>query len=556
MPAVSVVIPTLGRPAILARTLQRLAVQEDAPDFEVVVVADAAEQNLQQVQAIAGGHRVAQAQKPGVSAARNHGLRMAQAPVVLFLGDDILAEPTLLAVHAAAHEREPGEQVAVQGHVRWADELGRTPFMEFLDAGRWQFDFPRDDERDAGWGRLYACNLSIKRAFVEAAGGFDETFTWGYEELEFARRLRDRGLVLRWAPQARAEHLHLPEPAEWADRMRRVAGAERQMIERHPDVEPFFARRAEAIVAASTGGGRGENLVRFLPGNARVRASAHGAWERRLARAFLGAWTKPAVDPAVYDESYYRDSCAGSVVWQRSGGAELDPLYAGSLERAGLRPGELVVDVGTGRGELLVAALERGAASAIGIEYSPDAAELARHTLAVHDAGDRAEVLLADARVLPLPDERADLVTMLDVVEHLTADELDAALAEARRILRPGGRILIHTLPSRTLYEVTYRLQRSLTPRRRREWPREPRNDFELRMHVGEQTVRSLRAALRRAGFEEVDVAPGLWIHDTFVPDERPRRLYRRLARFPLTRRLGAADLWAQARRPPARSTR
>jgi hypothetical protein len=46
-----------------------------------------------------------------------------------------------------------------------------------------------------------------------------------------------------------------------------------------------------------------------------------------------------------------------------------------------------------------------------------------------------------------------------------------------------------------------------------------------------------------------VRVAPGRWIHDGFVPDERARGLYRRLAGFPLTRRLGAADLWATARR-------
>jgi len=556
VPELSVVIPTLGRPAILARALERLANQVGAPDFEVIVVADAAEQDISHVSVIAAGHRFGQAERPGVSAARNHGLRIARAPLVLFLGDDILAEPGLLAAHAAAHARQSDEDeaVAVQGHVRWADELGRTPFMDFLDEGRWQFDFPREDEFDAGWGRFYACNLSVKRSFVIASGGFDESFTWGYEELELACRLRDRGLALRWAPWARAEHLHRPEIAAWEDRMRRVARAERQMIELHPDIEPFFARRAEQILGARRG--RGQRLRRLLPPNPRIRASTIAAYERRLASAFLSAWTAPAVDPAVYDEDYYRASCAGSGIWQSSNGEQFDPLYAGSLQRAGLQAGDVVVDVGTGRGELLVAALAMGAARAVGVEYSADAATLARHTLEVHGAGERAEVLLADARVLPLPDEHANLVTMLDVVEHLTTPELDAALAEAHRILRPGGQIFIHTLPSRTLYEVTYRLQRSLTPRRRREWPREPRNALELRMHVGEQTVRSLRAALQRAGFSDLSVEPGMWIHDAFVPEERPRRLYRRLAAFPLTRRLGAADLWATGHRPPGRSTR
>lgn len=553
MPRLSVVIPTLGRPPILARAVARL---EGQAAHELIVVADAAERDLAAVRAAAGGARFLQAERPGVSAARNAGLAAARAPVVLFLGDDILAEPGLVAVHLAAHEREPGEHVAVQGHVRWADELPRTPFRDFLDEGRWQFDLPAADAGDdAGWGRLYACNLSVKRGFLEAAGGFDETFTWGYEELELARRLRDRGLVLRWAPDARAEHLHAPTLNAWRDRMRRVARAERQMVQRHPDVEPHFARRAQRILGRPARG-RGRLLVRWFPAHPRVRASAFAHYERELARAFVSAWSPPAVDPAVYDEPYYRTGCAGAETWERSQGTQVDGLYPGSLARAGLRAGETVVDVGTGRGELLVAALDAGAARAVGVEYSPDAVALAQRTLAAHGAGERAEVLLADARALPLPDGTADLVTMLDVVEHLTADELGAALAEALRVLRPGGRILAHTLPSRTLYAVTYRLQRSLTPRRRRTWPREPRNELELRMHVGEQTVRSLSGALRRAGFADVRVQPGAWIHDAFVPEERPRRLYGRLAARRLTRRFGAADLWATARRPAGRSTR
>ena len=537
-PRLSVVVPTLGRPGVLARTLAHLAGQEGAPPHEVIVVVDAAERDAEAVERVAGGARIVRADVAGVSAARNAGWRAATSGLIVFLGDDILAAPGLLAVHAALHDEHPDDRVAGQGHVRWADELRRTPFMEFVDRGRWQFDLPEwsADGAAVAWAHLYSCHLSIKRALLERAGGFDETFTWGYEELELARRLSDEGLDLRWLPRARAEHLHEPTLPAWRDRMRKVARAERQMTERHPDVEPFFAQRAEAIVAA---GGR-SRTARF---------------ERALAEAFLGAWRAPAVDPAVYDESYYRQHCGGAEAWERSDGAAIDPLYAGSLARADLRPGDVVVDVGTGRGELLVAALDAGAARAIGIEYSEDAVGLARRTLAAHATGDRAEVLAADARALPLGDATADLVTLLDVVEHLTEAELDAALAEVLRILRPGGRVLIHTLPSSTLYDVTYRLQRSLTPRRRRTWPADPRNEYEHRMHVGEQSVRSLRRALGRAGLTAVRVEPGAWIHVAFVPDERARRLYTRLARFRLTRWLGAADLWATARRPEGRST-
>lgn len=259
----------------------------------------------------------------------------------------------------------------------------------------------------------------------------------------------------------------------------------------------------------------------------------------------------PVVAPDAYDEEYYRTCCGGYAEWTASDGAQAAGVYAGSLARARLAPGEVVVDIGTGRGELVAVAVEHGAARAVGVEYSPAAVALATQTLAARGApADRVQVLLADARRIPLPDAGADLVTMLDVVEHLAPAELDTVLAEAWRLLRPGGRLLVHTFPTRTLYERTYRAQRSLTARRRREWPADPRLEVERTMHVNEQTVVGLRRSLRRAGFAAVDVRPGIWVYADFVPDERARRLYGRLAAFPPTRRLGAADIWAQGRHP------
>jgi SAM-dependent methyltransferase len=258
----------------------------------------------------------------------------------------------------------------------------------------------------------------------------------------------------------------------------------------------------------------------------------------------------PVVPPDAYDEDYYLSACLGHEEWARSQGAEAAGIYAGVLEIAGLAAGEVVVDLGTGRGELPAIAAQRGAARAVGVEYSPAAVALARRTIEAQGASARAEVVAADVRAVPLPDGMADLVTLVDVVEHLAPTEVAAALAEALRLLRPGGRLLAHTMPNRTIYAVTYRLQRLARPRRRARWPADPRNDHERRLHVNEQTVGALRGALRRAGFEAVRVRPGRWVHEQFVPDPGARALYHRLAAHRLTARLGAADLWASARRP------
>jgi cyclopropane fatty-acyl-phospholipid synthase-like methyltransferase len=254
----------------------------------------------------------------------------------------------------------------------------------------------------------------------------------------------------------------------------------------------------------------------------------------------------PSVPATVYDEEYYRTRCAGYADWTDSDGARVAGIYPGFLQRASLRRGETVVDLGTGRGELLVTAIDMGAVHAYGVEYSPAAVRMARQTIEVHGAGDRAEVVLADARSVPLPDECADLVCLLDVVEHLTPDELHAALTEARRMLRPGGRVVAHTMPNRLTYDVTYR---ALRPIIGRSWPKDPRNSFERAMHVNEQTLRSLRRSFSAAGFETT-AQLGTWIRADFPPTARARRIYRALARLGPLAQLAVSDIWAFGTKP------
>jgi ubiquinone/menaquinone biosynthesis C-methylase UbiE len=251
----------------------------------------------------------------------------------------------------------------------------------------------------------------------------------------------------------------------------------------------------------------------------------------------------------VYDEEYFLGVCAGSAEWRESAGADASGVYEGLVGLAGLTPGDTLIDIGTGRGELLVAALDAGAAGAVGVEYSEAAVALARRTLAVRGAGVRAEVLHCDARAVPLPDGSADLVTFCDVVEHLTPHELAHAFGEAHRLLRPGGRVFVHTFPTRTIYDVTYRTLRIVLGQWRR-WPRDPRNEHERVMHVNEQTRSSLRRALRRTGFDPVGVWRGDTVYVEFLPGERAKHLYRRLAAHRPTRSLAVANLFATAQKP------
>lgn len=251
----------------------------------------------------------------------------------------------------------------------------------------------------------------------------------------------------------------------------------------------------------------------------------------------------PTVPASAYSTSYYRKSCMGSTEWAASGGADVHGVYPLYLDMAKLAAGETLVDIGAGRGELVALAAERGAKRAIGVEYSSDAVELARQTLEAHGSRSNAEVMLADARSLPLADEMADVATLLDVVEHLDPEELSQALREAHRILRPGGRILIHTMPNRLYYDITWRALQALRPH----WPRDPRNDLERKMHINEQTRRGLQRSLVAADFVAANVWYGEWLHDQIIPAPRVRRAVRWLARHRTTACLGSADLWASA---------
>ncbi|MCW3010909.1 MAG: glycosyl transferase family 2, partial [Solirubrobacterales bacterium] len=241
-PALSVVIPTYRRAAVLERALTHLEGQAD-DRIEVLVVDDAEDDDPAAVAAAVGRRpfavRVLHRHAPGVAAARNAGLRAAAAPLVLFLGDDILADPGLVAAHLAAHAEHPAHADAILGRVRWAPELRVTAFMRFLEEGA-QFDYAHMEPGEAGWGRLYTSNVSFKRSLLLDAGGFDEDFGFGYEDLELGRRLHDRGLRLLYDPALGADHLHPTTLAAWERRMAAAAPAERLMVAKHHDVAPWF----------------------------------------------------------------------------------------------------------------------------------------------------------------------------------------------------------------------------------------------------------------------------------------------------------------------------
>ncbi|UGS35560.1 class I SAM-dependent methyltransferase [Capillimicrobium parvum] len=96
--------------------------------------------------------------------------------------------------------------------------------------------------------------------------------------------------------------------------------------------------------------------------------------------------------------------------------------------------GRDVLDVGCGLGTL-TRELAAAGARAIGMEISPERAEAA----AAQDAAGVATYVAGRAEALPLGDATMDAVVFMRSLHHVPGELMDAALAEARRVLRPGG---------------------------------------------------------------------------------------------------------------------
>ena len=293
----SVVMPTFNRPDALPRALDALSKQTlPHEDFELVLVEDAKNEAPPATDGLAFAITRLRAERPGASAARNTGWRAAQAPLVLFMGDDIIAAPDLLREHVAWHEREPGDDVGVLGFVDWARELHRDAFMTWLDRGI-QFDFGTINGTTAGPGHFYTANVSLKRAALERAGGFDEqNFPFLYEDIDLGVRLFGHGFRLMFNRDAFAEHLHQPRLEDWRGRMARVAQAERTWIRLHPDEQPYFHDRfADALASPPARGRRGRALLRYVPRatpviGESVWRNADLYFRQQLAPAFMAAW--------------------------------------------------------------------------------------------------------------------------------------------------------------------------------------------------------------------------------------------------------------------------
>jgi SAM-dependent methyltransferase len=201
-------------------------------------------------------------------------------------------------------------------------------------------------------------------------------------------------------------------------------------------------------------------------------------------------------------------SCCGSGAASQSsissrlyGGAETAELPAEAVAAsrgcgnptalAELRPGEVVLDLGSGGGIDVLLSARRVAPTgkAYGLDMTDEMLALARENQ--RKAGvDNVEFLKGEIEHVPLPDASVDVI-ISNCVINLSADK-DAVLAEAFRVLKPGGRLAVSDVVVRG--EVPAAIRRSV--------------ELWIGCVAGALEESDYRAKLGKAGFESVTLEP------------------------------------------------
>jgi SAM-dependent methyltransferase len=126
-------------------------------------------------------------------------------------------------------------------------------------------------------------------------------------------------------------------------------------------------------------------------------------------------------------------------------------VWSAEIDRLGLAGDERVVDLGCGRGAVLLLAARRltdGRALGVDLwrwgDQSGNSEAATRANAEAIGVGDRVDLLTADLRALPLPDACAELVVSSLALHNIQAfEDRGAAVGEAYRVLAPGGRLRI-----------------------------------------------------------------------------------------------------------------
>ncbi len=209
----TVAIPTLGREKILVDSISyilqqfpsasEILVLDQTPIHEPETTAALNKWNGDQINWI----RLPQ---PSIPMAMNKALELAANQIVLFLDDDIVPAPGLVATHAASF-KDPSIWAVVGQVLQPGQDVCNINYHSNKSGIRAYMDFPFNSSTSAFVQNIMAGNLSVLRKRALDIGGFDENFVGvAYRfETEFAKRITRHGGKILYEPKASIRHLRV-----------------------------------------------------------------------------------------------------------------------------------------------------------------------------------------------------------------------------------------------------------------------------------------------------------------------------------------------------------
>lgn len=235
----SVVIPTYRRRERVLKHVAALA-EQTFDDFEVVVVDDGSgDGTADALRALETPFplTIVEQGNQGAAQARNVGARAAAGQLLLFLDDDMEADPALLAEHERSHRE--GADLVVGDMPLHPDS---PPGLLSWGVGVWaQTRRERLTESGAepGLDDLLTGQMSISREAFERLGGFDTSFTreglFGGEDIDFSYRVVKAGLRAAYNPAAISYQYYAVDPAAYLRRSRETGRSEEELVLKHPE---------------------------------------------------------------------------------------------------------------------------------------------------------------------------------------------------------------------------------------------------------------------------------------------------------------------------------
>lgn len=201
---VSVIIPTRNRAKHLERAVMALREQVDAPPFEVLVVDNGSTDDTGRLlaewsRAWPGWIRALESDRQGPGATRNVGIRQALGEFIAMVDDDCIPEPEWLCNIIKGYDEN--ESLAGIGGQTFPVDASSV-FSRYQDL----FSLHQPHRDETGITFLITNNASYRADRLLETGGFDETHFMAAEDVDISRRLRARGYVLGYQPEAKVRH--------------------------------------------------------------------------------------------------------------------------------------------------------------------------------------------------------------------------------------------------------------------------------------------------------------------------------------------------------------